>query len=151
MLAMKKYYLTAIFFLIAVLPYHGYCTIINVPATISTIQAGIDAAYNGDTVLVEPGTYYERINLNGRNIVLCSRYLTTGNAANIASTIIDGGFGGRVITIDQGEDSTCRIVGFTVQNGNSALELGWTYGGGIFILDASPRILFCVIQNRDHL
>ena len=33
-----------------------YSTIINVPADQPTIQAGIDAAVDADTVLVQPGT-----------------------------------------------------------------------------------------------
>jgi hypothetical protein len=145
---MNKYLLLAFLFILFVSPFHGHSAIIHVPADFSSIQAGIDASWNGDTVLVEPGTYYERINLNGMNIVLCSRFLTTGNSAYISTTIIDGEGAGRVITVNQAEDSNCMIVGFTVQNGNSTFEPDWTYGGGIFILDASPRILFCVIQNN---
>ncbi|MFB0516174.1 MAG: hypothetical protein ACETWG_06175, partial [Candidatus Neomarinimicrobiota bacterium] len=44
--------------------------IINIPADSSTIQAGINGASTGDTVLVQPGTYVENINFNGKNIVV---------------------------------------------------------------------------------
>jgi len=45
-------------------------TIINVPDNYPTIQEGIDTSTDGDTVLVQPGTYYENINFNGHNIEL---------------------------------------------------------------------------------
>ena len=57
-----------------------------------TIQQGIDASSDGDTVLIQVG-YYDRenINYNGKNIVLGSHYLTTGEATPyVAHTIIGG-------------------------------------------------------------
>jgi hypothetical protein len=148
---MKKFLLFAILSILAALPYKGFCTIIHVPAAYGSIQEAIDASGDGDIVLVEPGIYYENIYLNGKNIILCSNYFTTGNIAFIASTIIDGSDAGRVITIDQGENSSCQVVGFTIQHGNSTVP--WTPGetdggGGIIILDSSPQILHCIIQNN---
>ena len=36
-------------------------TIINIPSDYLTIQEGINESANGDTVLVQPGTYVENI------------------------------------------------------------------------------------------
>ena len=51
--------------------------------TYTTIQSGINAAANGDTVLVTPGTYKENINFNGKAIAVIS-------AQGAANTIIQG-------------------------------------------------------------
>ena len=40
------------------------------PSLFATIQSAIDHAFNGDTVLVQPGTYVENINYNGKNIAV---------------------------------------------------------------------------------
>ncbi|MCX6267716.1 MAG: carboxypeptidase regulatory-like domain-containing protein [Bacteroidetes bacterium] len=145
---MKTNLLTVFLFISFVLPLSVFSAIIHIPADYSTIQEGIDAAYDGDIVLVEPNTYYENINLNEKNIILCSNYFTTGDSTYITNTIIDGNYNGRVITINQGQNSTCQIIGFTIQHGDSNWEYGMPYGGGIFISDSSPQILHCIIQNN---
>ena len=50
----------------------AYADIINVPDDFETIQAAIDAAQDGDTVLVQPGVYVENIDFDGHNIVVGS-------------------------------------------------------------------------------
>jgi len=111
-------------------------TTIHVPADQPTIQAGINAANNGDTVVVAPGTYFETISFAGKNISV-----TSSNGPG--STAIDGGGIGRVVTFNQGEGPGATLAGFTVQNGQS--QLG---GGGVFINNASPTIVGNVITGN---
>jgi len=109
-------------------------TIINIPTDYATIQAGINASSDGDTVLVQPETYMEGINFYGRNIAVGSLFLTTGNENYIERTIIDADSWGSVVIFESYEDSTASISGFTITNGLSAA------GGGIFCTNSSPRI-----------
>src|SRR5210317_859114 len=64
--------------------------IIYVPQDYPTIQTAINSAVENDTVLVSQGVYYENINFNGKNIVLCSNFAFSGNTDDISSTIING-------------------------------------------------------------
>ncbi len=107
-------------------------------SAITTIQAGIDSSTSGDTVLVYPETYVENINFNGENVVLGSLFLTTRDTTYISSTVIDGGSSGSVVALENGEDSTGVITGFTIQNGYAE------YGGGIYC-DSSSLSLSNVI------
>ncbi len=119
-------------------------TIINVPGDSSTIQAGIDGCSNGDTVLVQPNTYYENINFIGKNITLASLYLTTSDTSYISSTIIDGSDSDIVVRITGGEDTTAVLIGFTIQNGYIYAEP--RKGGGIRIVGSSPVITNNIIR-----
>ncbi|MCD6161788.1 MAG: hypothetical protein J7K40_05170 [candidate division Zixibacteria bacterium] len=118
-------------------------TIIEVPEDYSTIQAGIDASLDGDTVLVEPYTYFENIKFNGHNLMLGSLFLTTGDTSYISQTIIDGNSSGSVITCDSSENITVTITGFKIQNG-----VGNISGGGIFCYCSDPTITHNIISEN---
>ena len=123
-----------------------YSTIINVSEG-QSIQTGIDAAANTDTVLVLPGTYIENINYNGKFITVASLFLTTADTSYISSTIIDGNSSGSVVTFENGENATAVLCGFTLTNGLV------DFGGGIYCLDFSSPSLdnLIIISNTANL
>ena len=111
----------------------------------SSIQFAYDRADEQDTILVHPGVYYDDIWFYGKNVVLGSLYLTTGDTSFLSSTIIDGDSTDCTIAIYGNIDSTCRITGFTIQNG-----IGCVYGqgAGIYVESASPRLDNLIIKNN---
>lgn len=122
------------------LPAESQAKIINVPADQPTIQAAIDAAANGDTVQVAPGTYHENINFDGKAITVTS-------TAGPQTTIIDGGQNGPVVTFDSAEGPESVINGFTLRNGYGTFAAGYD-GGGIYVSGASPTITGNVISGN---
>jgi hypothetical protein len=105
---------------------------INVPADQPTIQDGINAAVNGDTVLVAPGTYNENINFNGKAI-----WVTSSGGPKV--TTIDGGGLGAVVTFSTGETNGSVLSGFTLQNGSNS---------GVYMNFASPVVKNNIIANN---
>ena len=54
-----------------------------------SIQAGIDAAQDGDLLLASPRTDSEKLTLSGKTITLPSQFHTTSDPSFIDQTIID--------------------------------------------------------------
>jgi len=145
---MKTLFFVFVFFILSTFL---SATIINVPADQPTIQAGINVAVDGDTVLVQPGTYIENINYNGKNITVASLFFTTQDTTYISNTIIDGGQPSNpdcasVVTFESGENSSAILNGFTIRNGSGTYadpsSTGYYHylGGGIFCLDSNPNL-----------
>lgn len=141
----------------------GYPQIIHIPSDHPTIQAGINASKNGDTVLVSPGTYYENINLKGKKILLGSLFVTTGDLSYISNTVIDGSKPNHpdtasCVLIISREDTTTVLAGFTITGGKGTRwedEHGpgnfYTEGGGILIQYSSPVIRNNIILNNEAI
>lgn len=120
------------------------------PGIYAHIQDAMDAAVVGDTVLVWPGTYYENLNFNGKDLVLGSLYLTSGDRQYISQTIIDGNKNGNVITLENGESLASQICGFTIQNGKKDFSTAdWDKNGsGILTYYSSITVRDNIIQNN---
>jgi len=121
-----KLILTAL--LILVSSSFAYSATIEVPKDYTTIQAAIDAAVKGDTVLVAPGTYVENIDFKGKAITV-----TSSGGAGV--TVIDGNQTGSVIIFQHSEGLDSVLDGFTVINGKGL------YVGGILCSSSSPTIM----------
>ena len=106
----------------------------------ATIQHGINAASDGDTVFVLAGTYIENINYNGKNIVV------QGEDREI--TIIDGNQNGSVVQLVNGENNTSQLNNFTITGGST---LNTSSAGGIHCYNSSPILSNLIIYNNEGL
>ena len=59
-------------------PLSVHAEILAVPNDFETIQTAIDAAEDGDTVLISEGEYFENIDYNGKCLAVGSLFLING-------------------------------------------------------------------------
>jgi hypothetical protein len=141
---------------------NSFSTVIKVPDDYPTIQSAINAAIDGDTVLVAPNRYYENINFNGRNIHLTSHYIFDKDVNFITSTIIDGSQpvhpdSASCVLIISGEDMSAVLEGFTLTGGTGTRWIdehgAGTYfeGGGILTALSSPTIMNNLIISNEAI
>lgn len=104
-----------------------------IPREYKTIQAGVDAAADGDTIWVTAGTY-------GGPIVMKKNLVLFGDAG-AENTIIDGGDSVRVLHIEGVKNAA--VIGFTIRRGKA------NSGGGIScVRDTSILIAGCLFQKN---
>ena len=128
------------------------------------IQDGIDAADEGDTVMVLPGTYdrpddQELEFIHDENSTILPKNIVLFARDGPDSTIIDGEGNKHLFVIDTRNDTTLKIVGFTIQNG------GGDFGGaaitvsGVYVGETNGTINFdptgavfenCIIKDADN-
>ncbi len=105
-----------------------------------SIQNGLNAAGNDDTVLVMPGTYTGVMNRNldfgGNDIVLES-----SGGADV--TIIDCQNADRAFVFNESEGAAAVVRGFTIRNG----RYDGDSGGGILVFSCSPTLENLIIED----
>ncbi len=123
--------------------------VIHVPGEQPTIQAGIDAAIDGDTVLIENGTYTgwgnRDIDFNGKAITVTSQDGPENCVIDCRGTSEDPHRGFIFHTM---EHRLTILQGFTIQNGFISGESYSANGAGINCEEASPTIKNCVFFNN---
>ncbi len=135
---------------------------LEVPSALyPTIQAAIDAASYGDTVLVHPGTY---AGFGNRDLDFLGKAITVTSEKPydrdvVATTIIDCGGGPspamshRAFIFQNGEGTDSVVAGFTIINGHIRPGGGAgangqdAFGGAIRCIGSSPTIRKCVITD----
>ena len=127
----------------------------------SQIQAAIEDADHGDTVIVHPATYYENIDFLGKAITVTS--LDPNDPCTVAETIIDGSMPAdpnyaSVVTFKSGENNDSVLTGFTITGGTGSwLVVSWEFkgmrwnlcGGGVVCYNMSePTISKNIFRNN---
>jgi hypothetical protein len=135
-IAIRFSILIVIFFIARSVRAYGVTVVI--PDNYPNIQAGIDAAASGDTVLVRDGTYLltAAIDFKGKTITVRSE-----NGAG--NCFLDGQNNTRVVYFHSGESSRSVLSGFTIRNGRAIYAP--QAGAGIYFEGASPTITDCTI------
>jgi hypothetical protein len=105
----------------------------------ATIQRGLNAAQNGQVVVVAEGTY---VGTGNKNLNFSGRSVTLLSSAGARATIIDCQGGDQAFVFQNGETQNTVVDGFTMTHGNAQT------GGGIYCQASSPRIANCIISNN---
>jgi hypothetical protein len=92
-------------------------TIRHVPGDYSSIQAAIDSAVSGDTILVDSGNYAGSLDFHGKDVTLQSQ-------AGAATTAIIGSGGTAVVIGPKG-----KIIGFNISGGSNSFGAGMAVSG----------------------
>lgn len=107
---------------------------------INSIQAAIEVAQNGTTIIVYPGIYRENIDLIDKKIYLTAIDPLAPDGGPCAT--IEGVAGNPVVTIGYGCGSKCGLSGFVITRGRGTLV------GAIYCDGADPALSNCLIVGN---
>ncbi|MGA2093763.1 MAG: hypothetical protein ABSH16_10210 [Sedimentisphaerales bacterium] len=123
----------------------------HVPGEYSTIQSAINAASNGDIVIVADGNYTGDGN---RNITFEGKAITVKSQNGPLNCTIDceesresPGCG---FDFNNSESRNSVLEGFTIINGYGQLHQDYYAGGAIYCEGSGPTIRRCILKNNTN-
>ncbi len=146
-------FIVVILFLVSLSTYFSltpaFCATLHVPAEYSSIRAAMEAAINGDIILVADGKYTGPDN---KNLDYQGKAITVQSERGPANCIIDCEGSGRAFSFVKGEGKASVLSGFTISNGREVA------GGAVYIdaykrpesglFNPMPVIKRCVFKNN---
>ena len=114
----------------------------------NTIQAAVDNAADGDSILVYPGRYVETVDFLGKSISLLSLSITTGVDDYVGQTVIDADEKGTAVTIKNCNDA--YLGGFTI-TGGSGSTVPYHFpltAGGLYVNESKAFIEDCYVTGN---
>jgi hypothetical protein len=116
------------------------CNTLLVPSQYPTLQEGIDASQNGDTVLIADGIY---AGIGNKNVDYSGRAIVVKSENGPLYCTIDCEYDGRGFWFHTNEDTNSVLEGIKIINGDAVPN----YGGGIKIGYSSPLIKNCIVTD----
>lgn len=104
------------------------------------IQEAIEAAADGATILVRPGTYRENIDFLRKNLRLIGR--DPNDPTQSSWPVIEGTRNGPVVRFSGGQNPQCLLRGFVITRGEGQPA------GAVLCQEADPTITHCLIVGN---
>jgi len=113
----------------------------QLPGDVETLQAAVDAAFDGDTILLKKGTYHENIVINKSVTLIGFGPGNTIISGDTGTEIIKGGVINITKPLLQSSGPNVTLVGMTIMQGTAQ------YGGGIFNSEGTLTLSGVSITN----
>ncbi|HNU52080.1 MAG TPA: immunoglobulin domain-containing protein, partial [Verrucomicrobiota bacterium] len=110
---------------------------LRVPQEYATIQSAVNAASEGDTVLISDGTYNE-------HDIAVNTAITITSVNGPGVTVVDNQHNGRGFIVSGSVGTSVRIAGLTIQNASIPYYQG---GGAVKLVSGQCTVSHCVVQG----
>lgn len=142
--------LTPIHLLLIALVSGAQATVYHVPEDHPTIQAAIDIAAQGDTVIVAAGRWVESLTMGAKGLLLSGS--APDDSVMVSQTVIDGtGEPGATVSISGPQVGVTRLRGLTIQPAQGSKNPDAPRSGlGINCVDSRTRVERCVIARPNQ-